>query len=48
MTHDAADFFPGEGIIFQGPEGEGGGAVATFKMLVATCGDWGQGWTTLI
>jgi len=23
-------------------------AVATFKMLVATCGDWRQGWTTLI
>jgi len=20
-------------------------AVATFKMLVATCGDWRQGWT---
>jgi len=22
--------------------------VATFKMLVATCGEWRQGWTTLV
>jgi len=24
------------------------GPVATFKMLVAACGDWRQGWTTLL